>query len=532
MKTGEMIDNSQSVPPFLGKLWKMVNDPKTDNLICWGKDGTTFIIRNEIDFLCVMLPMYYKHNKMSSFIRQLNMYGFRKTSIIESKEQDRAEFEFIHPFFRRGHPELLINVKRKGSTKYTNASEKDRKLDEDTKPNNEVKPDNVSPEKLKIEGIDLDDIKKVLLEAKGLHSRYTQVDSVINSLKQENAVLWREIAILRQKQQKQLQIVNKLIQFLMTVVQPSTRRGGGIGVKRRYPLMIHATPEKKQKIFSDGPTIHELDSSEVLADDLLQDTDAAQVQSPDISRTTETPQQDYNIQDAEIFDPDLLLKDSKNLEISKSEHLVDELLSDPDLNEEINENFSFSHDDVNYDNSEFLNSSSQDPLLANISGGCYNSNVLNDVCSTNSDGKQEPSTSKMTVAKCYPYSTVSQLNSMEDVRKHQDAMDNDLEQLKDFLSGCNSIDSKYLLNLFNDTPTFGLSTNQSKDDLGDICDLTSGSELTRYEPGTIDFTDLKDDGTDDDFVQPQYILSSPFNDHTNVDPLEIGDASDMFPTEN
>lgn len=28
-------DNAINVPAFLGKLWKMVNDPATDHLICW-----------------------------------------------------------------------------------------------------------------------------------------------------------------------------------------------------------------------------------------------------------------------------------------------------------------------------------------------------------------------------------------------------------------------------------------------------------------------------------------------------------------
>lgn len=30
-----MLKNSFNVPAFLTKLWDMVNDPKTDDLICW-----------------------------------------------------------------------------------------------------------------------------------------------------------------------------------------------------------------------------------------------------------------------------------------------------------------------------------------------------------------------------------------------------------------------------------------------------------------------------------------------------------------
>lgn len=31
------LDNAMGIPAFLSKLRKMVDDPKTDNLICWSK---------------------------------------------------------------------------------------------------------------------------------------------------------------------------------------------------------------------------------------------------------------------------------------------------------------------------------------------------------------------------------------------------------------------------------------------------------------------------------------------------------------
>ena len=57
------------------------------------------------------------------------------------------------------------------------------------------------------------------------------VDSRLNSMKRENEALWREVAALRQKHMKQQQNVNKLIQFLISIVQPSGR--AGLGLKRR-----------------------------------------------------------------------------------------------------------------------------------------------------------------------------------------------------------------------------------------------------------------------------------------------------------
>ena len=39
---------SSNVPAFLGKLWKMVDDPDTDYLISWSDEGNSFIIHNQV----------------------------------------------------------------------------------------------------------------------------------------------------------------------------------------------------------------------------------------------------------------------------------------------------------------------------------------------------------------------------------------------------------------------------------------------------------------------------------------------------
>ena len=39
---------TSNVPAFLGKLWKMVDDPDTDYLISWSDEGNSFIIHNQV----------------------------------------------------------------------------------------------------------------------------------------------------------------------------------------------------------------------------------------------------------------------------------------------------------------------------------------------------------------------------------------------------------------------------------------------------------------------------------------------------
>ncbi|CAH1989225.1 unnamed protein product [Acanthoscelides obtectus] len=250
-------DSTSNIPAFLGKLWKMVNDPNTDQLICWSPAGNSFVIQNQAQFWYELLPLYYKHNNMSSFVRQLNMYGFHKMSTVENgtMDSDKDEIQFYHRYFQKDQPELLRNIKRKVTV---------------SKTENNIQ--NV---------LRHEDITKVLSDVKHLRGRQSNVDSQLSAMKQENAVLWRELAMLRQKHIKQQQIVNKLIQFLVTLVQPSAPSRMGVGVKRRMPLMLDESPNKKSKLkemsknatTDNGPTIHELDSEIEISTDELFDTD-------------------------------------------------------------------------------------------------------------------------------------------------------------------------------------------------------------------------------------------------------------------
>ncbi|XP_064537830.1 heat shock factor protein isoform X5 [Drosophila montana] len=237
--------SGSGVPAFLAKLWRLVDDPDTNNLICWSKDGRSFIIQNQAQFARELLPLNYKHNNMASFIRQLNMYGFHKITSIENGglRFDRDEIEFSHPCFKRNYPYLLDHIKRKiSNTK--NVDEKSA-LKQET-------------------------VSKVLSDVKAMRGRQDNLDSRFSVMKQENEALWREIASLRQKHAKQQQIVNKLIQFLISIVQPSRNMSG---VKRHMQLMINDTPENARKRNASesesegGPVIHEL--SEELLDEVM-----------------------------------------------------------------------------------------------------------------------------------------------------------------------------------------------------------------------------------------------------------------------
>lgn len=93
-------------PPFLTKLFQLVNDPETSELVSWTDEaGRSFTVHKPSEFGRDILPKYFKHNNFSSFVRQLNQYGFHK--------QNPDRWMFGHDSFRRGRPDLLHNITRR-----------------------------------------------------------------------------------------------------------------------------------------------------------------------------------------------------------------------------------------------------------------------------------------------------------------------------------------------------------------------------------------------------------------------------------
>ncbi|XP_052651558.1 heat shock factor protein 4 isoform X3 [Harpia harpyja] len=173
------------------------------------QNGTSFHVFDQGRFAKEVLPKYFKHNNMASFVRQLNMYGFRKVVNIEQGglvKPERDDTEFQHLCFLQGHEHLLEHIKRKVSVVKS----------EETKMRQE-------------------DLSRLLYEVQILRSQQENMECQVQDMKQQNEVLWREVVSLRQNHSQQQKVINKLIQFLFGQLQSSP---SSTGIKRKLPLML------------------------------------------------------------------------------------------------------------------------------------------------------------------------------------------------------------------------------------------------------------------------------------------------------
>ncbi|XP_051648151.1 heat shock factor protein 2 isoform X2 [Manacus candei] len=207
------------VPAFLSKLWALLGETPSNRLITWSQNGRSFLVLDEQRFAKEILPKYFKHNNMASFVRQLNMYGFRKVVHVDSgivKLERDGPVEFRHAYFRQGREDLLEHIKRKVSSS--------------------------RPEENKIRQ---EDLSKIICSAQKVEIKQTTIESQLSLLKRENESLWREVSELRTKHLQQQQVIRKIVQFIVTLVQNNQL----VSLKRKRPLLLNTNGPTKSNVF-------------------------------------------------------------------------------------------------------------------------------------------------------------------------------------------------------------------------------------------------------------------------------------------
>nr|XP_031863998.1 uncharacterized protein CI109_000642 [Kwoniella shandongensis]KAA5531070.1 hypothetical protein CI109_000642 [Kwoniella shandongensis] len=125
--------NQQQGPSeFIKKLYKMLEEESAQygkgvpagkrrgegakrGSVGWGQGGASFVVWDMNDFTTKVLPQTFRHSNFSSFVRQLNKYGFSKIKHVDEETGTIKEnvWEFQHPSFQAGGKADLENIKRK-----------------------------------------------------------------------------------------------------------------------------------------------------------------------------------------------------------------------------------------------------------------------------------------------------------------------------------------------------------------------------------------------------------------------------------
>ena len=88
--------DSASVVLFPLKLHKVLEDASAhgfDDIICWMPDGRSFKVLDNKRFANTVLPKYFSTNRKKSFVRQLNLWSFRRITTMP------AYGAYEHPCF-------------------------------------------------------------------------------------------------------------------------------------------------------------------------------------------------------------------------------------------------------------------------------------------------------------------------------------------------------------------------------------------------------------------------------------------------
>ncbi|KAG9219679.1 hypothetical protein CCMSSC00406_0005999 [Pleurotus cornucopiae] len=260
----------QLVPAFLQKLYEIITDKSNADLIRWSDRGDILMVVDHERFANELLGRWFKHQNFNSFVRQLNMYGFRKVSHLQQgtlqSPIDPKIWSFEHPCFRRGQPDLLCLIQRRkhGASTGEAVDSVDR--------HEQAKGDQSAVVQL----------HSIIDEVAGIERHQAAISAELTELKQSNQVLWQEASASRVRLEKQQDTINRIVRFLAGAFGQRTPVGSPAGADSDQALSTPMPSQTLRLMIGDKESVD-------VPDDGIQSTGSLVDYSSDLSGSASIP---------------------------------------------------------------------------------------------------------------------------------------------------------------------------------------------------------------------------------------------------
>ncbi|CAK4080433.1 unnamed protein product [Aphanomyces euteiches] len=95
-------------PLFIRRLYSLLDEAPA-KIVSWAPDGQSFVIYDVAGFATQVMPHYFGHQKLATFERQLDYFGFHKCQL----PRDAMEMEYCHLDFQRGNLAGLATIRKR-----------------------------------------------------------------------------------------------------------------------------------------------------------------------------------------------------------------------------------------------------------------------------------------------------------------------------------------------------------------------------------------------------------------------------------